>query len=200
MRQVNFIVRGQFFSHPTATHRNAPHRYRCFRKLPFKIHYKKMSATRRIGVSRPLVSGHFWQCWIIEHQVILYSRDGQPVARVPLVAHTKSLYINEDSQEFTFSWKYFPHLSFMPYETWSCDIVEDSVRYTLYYVKKKNISIMNLVKCKYRSTLANHHLKNLLLLVTSSTNSNIEELVKRKNIQRSYVFHVNARLIRHFSY
>ena len=39
-------------------HRNAPHRLRCFRKLPFKIHYKKMSAMRRaashrIGVSRP---------------------------------------------------------------------------------------------------------------------------------------------------
>ena len=39
MRQANFILCGwQFFS-------TTPHRFRCFRKLPFKIHYKKMSAT-----------------------------------------------------------------------------------------------------------------------------------------------------------
>ena len=40
-------------------HHNAPHRFRCFHKLPFKIHYKKMFATRRaashrIGVNRLL--------------------------------------------------------------------------------------------------------------------------------------------------
>ena len=34
--------------------RNAPHRYRCFRKLPFIIHYKKnvRNATRRIALHR----------------------------------------------------------------------------------------------------------------------------------------------------
>ena len=63
-RQGNFILCAQIFSHHTATHGNAPHRFRCFRKLPFKIHYKKMSTTRRaasrrIDVSRSLLGTMF---------------------------------------------------------------------------------------------------------------------------------------------
>ena len=75
----------------------------------------------------------------------------------------------------------FLHLSFLPYQTWPCDIVADSGRHT--YVKKK-VSIMNLVKSKYRSILTDH-LKNLLILATSSVNPNIELLVHRKDIQRT---------------
>ena len=48
--------------------------------------------------------------------------------------------------------------------------VAGSDRHT--YVKK--VSIMNLEKTKYRSKLADHHLKNLLILTTSSVNPNNE--------------------------
>ena len=45
---------------------------------------------------------------------------------------------------------------------------------------------MNLVNSKYRSKLTDHHLKNLLVLATSSVKHNIEKLVNRKDIQRAY--------------
>ena len=59
---------------------------------------------------------------------------------------------------------------------------------------------MNLVKSKYRSIITDHHLNNLLILATSSVNSNIELLVNGNQRIRikSGVFHVNASLISHF--
>ena len=66
-----------------------------------------------------------------KYAYMVYIRGGQPMACVPVVplcgTHKITIYINEESQEFTISWKYLPHLSFMPYETWPCDIVADSV-------------------------------------------------------------------------
>ena len=49
--------------------------------------------------------------------------------------HTKSLYINADSQELAFSENIFLHLCFLPYQTWLYDIVAGSGRHT--YVKKQ---------------------------------------------------------------
>ena len=91
----------------------------------------------------------------------------------------------------------FFHLCFLPSQTWPFDIVADSGRHT--YAK---ISFHQELGKKYGSILIDHHLKNLLVLATSSVNPNIEVLVNGKDIQRIRiklgVFHVNASQIRHF--
>ena len=75
-----------------------------------------------------------------------------------------------------FSGNIFLHLRFLPYQTWPCHIVADSGRHTAHTVCEKSVSIMNLAKSrpKYRSMFTDHDLKNLLVLVTSSVNPNIE--------------------------
>ena len=84
---------------------------------------------------------------------------------------TQSQFINADSRNWTFPGNMFLHFCFLPYQTWSSDIVADSCRHT--YVKKQFPS-WTWVKSKYRSVLTDHHLKNLLALASSSVNPNIE--------------------------
>ena len=90
MRQANFILCGQFFSQRNATRRNATHRFRSFRKLPFKIHYKKMSATRRIGVSRPLLSHSvLFRTNKFSHEIYTSTAVGQAVACAPITQRAR---------------------------------------------------------------------------------------------------------------
>ena len=63
------------------------------------------------------------------------------------------------ARDLPFSGNIFLHLCFLPYQTWLCDMVASSGRHTC----EKTVSIM-----KYCSILIDHHLKSLLILVTSS--------------------------------
>ena len=76
--------------------------------------------------------------------------------------------MNADSQEFTIFWKYLPPSLFPALPDMALRYrCRCSGRHT--YMKKKTVSIV-----KYRSILTNHHLRNLLILATSSVNPNIK--------------------------
>uniref|UniRef100_A0A6P7GDQ8 General transcription factor II-I repeat domain-containing protein 2B-like n=1 Tax=Diabrotica virgifera virgifera TaxID=50390 RepID=A0A6P7GDQ8_DIAVI len=51
------------------------------------------------------------------------------------------------------------------------------------YVCEQMCSIMNIIKSKYRSRLTDMHLKNLILLASSEINPNIDELIKKIQVQ-----------------
>ena len=84
--------------------------------------------------------------------------------------HIQSHYTNADSQEFTIFWKYVPP-SLFPAQPNTA--LRNRCRLGSTYMCEKTLSIMNLVKSKYRSILTDH-LKNLLILATSSVNPNNE--------------------------
>ena len=91
--------------------------------------------------------------------------------------HAQSHYnfsANGHSKEFTNFWKNLPPSPF-PALSYRC-------RFGSTYICEKAISYNELVKIKYRSILADH-LKNLLILATSSVNPNTEKLVNGKDIQ-----------------
>ena len=84
--------------------------------------------------------------------------------------HTKSIYKCRQ-QEFTIFWKYLPPCLFPALPDMA---LRYRCRFGSTYICEKTVSIMNLVKSKYRSVLTDHHLKNLLILATSSINPDIE--------------------------
>ena len=86
--------------------------------------------------------------------------------------HTQSNYIimHAVSEELTIFWKYLPPSLFPALPNM---VLWYRCRFGSTYICEKTVSIMNLIKSKYRSILTDHHLKNLLILATSSMNSNI---------------------------
>ena len=53
------------------------------------------------------------------------------------------------------------------------------------YICEKTFSTMNYIKSKYRSTLTDFHLGNLILLSTSKINPNIDKLVSDSQVHKS---------------
>ena len=107
---------------------------------------------------------------------------------------TQSNYIQmQIARNLTFSGKIFLYLCFLPYQTWSCDIVAGSGQHRPYMWKNSF----------HREVPFHTHWssqKNLLILATSSVNPNIkwrEGYSKDLRIKPG-VFYVNASLIRYF--
>lgn len=77
-------------------------------------------------------------------------------------------------------WKFLPSSNFSNLHNL---MLQYSCKFPLIYICKQAFSIMNIVTMKFQSTLTDHCFKNLMLLVCSKMEPNIEQITSLKQIQ-----------------